>query len=112
MIAKYRNRAIARTAIGFGCFVLGISALAAAGRPANNFGIACFTLSGIAGMIFYIWGCIDLAKAKGYGSAQVAAIIIVGGLCCNLLIIFAPLIILFGLEDKTSARPNWDRKRR
>ena len=55
-------------------------------------------------LVFGIWGSIDLASAKGHGSEVVAAIVVLGFCCAPSLILGLPLIILFGLEDKTRSR--------
>jgi hypothetical protein len=45
----------------------------------------------VAGVPFYIWGCLSLAKAKGYSTAIVITAIF------GLLL---PLVILIALPDK------------
>jgi hypothetical protein len=57
-------------------------------------------VSAIIGYLIYVFGCVDLLKAKGYDSS-VSLAFVIPALCCNLaFILFAPIIILT-LKDKT-----------
>jgi len=53
---------------------------------------------------FGIWGCIDLAKAKGHGSEIVAFIMVAGCCLCPIFYVAMPLIILFALDDRLPSR--------
>jgi drug/metabolite transporter (DMT)-like permease len=57
-------------------------------------------LLGAVGSIFYIQGCIALAEAKGYTGAVVASVII-ASYCFLPLLFVIPLVLFFGLKDKT-----------
>ena len=59
---------------------------------------------GTFSVVLHIQGNIALAKAKGYDDSVVAAIIIVAGLCLMGLFYVMPLIIFFGLKDRTKSR--------
>jgi hypothetical protein len=59
---------------------------------------------GTFSVVFYIQGNIALARAKGYDDSSVAAIIIVSGVCLMGLFYAMPLIIFFGLKDRTKSR--------
>ena len=53
---------------------------------------------------FGIWGCIDLAKAKGHGSEIVAFIVVAGCCLCPIFYVVMPFIILFALDDRLPQR--------
>jgi hypothetical protein len=111
MRLKYRNRAIKFLSLG----ILMIASLVTLillrkhGIPDGVVAVGAVAL-GIGGTIFYIQGCVALAEAKGYSGASVAVIIIGTYLFSFIfylllpLILFIPLVILFGFKDKTRER--------
>jgi len=62
------------------------------------------TILCITGYLLYVFGCVDLLKAKGYDSSVSLAFLIPAFCCCLFFIFFAAPIILFGLTDKTKQR--------
>src|SRR5712671_6799919 len=105
MITRHRNRAIKRLSLSFSLLIL-LGLLAAArslGVPDALVAVGAIILGTFA-IVFYVQGNIALAEAKGYDSSVVAAIIIVASLCLGGLFFAMPLIIFFGLKDKTRAR--------
>ena len=50
----------------------------------------------LVGLVFYLWGCTELAKAKGYSTAIMLTFFL-GGLF--------PLVVLLALPDKHRYRP-------
>jgi hypothetical protein len=109
MITKYRNKALQHLGISFVLFILipVFIVLRSEGLPKIIFAVAVAVLVPFM-LIFYVQGNIALAKAKGYDSSVVAAVIIVAAFCCGYLFIGMPLIILFALKDKTYTRKRSD----
>lgn len=105
MRIKYRNRAIKLIGLGI-TMIVALVFLVVLGRHHIPDGVIAVlgVLLGIGGSIFYIQGCIALAEARGYTGASVAAIIIVSYLCFAPLLLFIPLILLFGFKDQTRDR--------
>ena len=62
----------------------------------------------IIGFLVFVFGCSDLLKAKGYDSGLIVAFLAFA-LCCSPFIFLAPLIIIFGLKDKTQQRDRMTR---
>ncbi len=105
MIPSLRNRAVKRLGISFLFLVLAtfLLMMRGSGLPRALLaagGIVLFTFA----FVFYIQGNIALAEARGHDSSVVAAIIIVASLCLGGLFFAMPLILFFGLKDKTKGR--------
>lgn len=104
MIPRYRNRALKQLGLSFLLLVLmfvfvGMGAYV----PKVVIAVSCIIL-GTFSFYFYGVGSVTLAKAKGYDDTVVLAIIIVSFLCLSGLLYTIPLIILFGLKDRTKPR--------
>ena len=107
MITRYKKRAFRDLGISFVFFILLI--LLGGFRPViPKFIFAVVTALVLPFMlIFYVQGNIALAKARGYEGAVVFPIILVGTCCCGAFFFAMPLIIYFGLEDKTGAKKRY-----
>jgi hypothetical protein len=105
MITKYRNKALLRLALGFGLLIFGVVIAGVTSHTsAGQLGGCLGVISALIGYMIYVYGCADLLKSKGYDSNMMPAFII-PALCCSAAFIFlAPVIILFGLEDRTTRR--------
>ena len=105
MITGHRNRAFKQLGISFGLVVLTVllAGTRTLGMPAALVAVGAI-LFGTFALVFYVQGNIALAQAKGYDGSVVAAIVIVAALCLGGLFFAMPLIILFGLKDKTRRR--------
>ena len=106
MITRHRNRAIKHLSLSFSLLILLVVLLAGAralGLPDALTAVGGILLGTFA-IVFYVQGNIALAEAKGYDGSVVAAIIIVATLCLGGLFFAMPLIIFFGLKDKTKSR--------
>jgi len=105
MRLRYRNRAIKLISLGF-VLIVALIALVVFGKHHVPDGVIAVVavLFGIGGSIFYIQGCIALAEAKGYTGGSVPAMIIVSYFCFLPLLLFIPLIILFGFKDRYQNR--------
>ena len=105
MITQHRNRAIKRLGISFLFLILGIFLLGmrTSGFSRELIAVGVILLITFA-FVFYVQGNIALAEARGYDGSVVAAIIIVASLCLGGLFFAMPLIIFFGLKDKTKRR--------
>jgi hypothetical protein len=105
MRRRDRNRAIKLLSVGLLLIValIVLIVLRKHGIPDGVVAVGAVAL-GISGSILYIQGCIALAEAKGHSGASVAAIIIVSYLCFAPLMLFIPLILIFGLKDRTGNR--------
>jgi hypothetical protein len=105
MRPQHQSRAIKLLSLGFSLIValVVLVVLRKHGIPDGVVAVGAVTL-GIVGSILYIQGCIALAEAKGYPGASVAAIIIVSYCCFAPLMLFIPLVLIFGLKDKTQSR--------
>ena len=105
MITRHRNRAIKRLGLSFSLLILLVVLVGtrALGLPAALIAVGAVLLGTFA-VVFYVQGNIALAEAKGYDGSVVAAIIIVACLCLGGLFFAMPLIIFFGLKDKTRVR--------
>jgi hypothetical protein len=105
MRVRYRNRAIKLLSLGILMIVLLIALvlLRKHGIPDGVVAVGAVLL-GVVGSIFYIQGCIALAEAKGYTGVVVAAVIIVSYFCFAPLLLVIPLVLFFGLKDKTHGR--------
>lgn len=105
MITGHRNRALKHLGISLALVVLTILLVGTRplGVPAALVAVGAILLGTFA-LVFYVQGNIALAQAKGYDGSVVAAIIIVASLCLGGLFFAMPLIILFGLRDRTRAR--------
>ncbi len=105
MITRHRNRALKQLGISFALLVLTILLIGTRtlGVPAALVAVGAILLGTFA-LVFYVQGNIALAQAKGHDGSVVAAIIIVASLCLGGLFFAMPLIILFGLKDRTRTR--------
>jgi hypothetical protein len=105
VITSYKNKAIKRLSISFLLFVLAIFLIGmrASGFPEVIFAVGMILLLTFT-FIFYVQGNIALAQAKGYDGSVVAAVVIVAALCFGFLFFAMPLILLFGLKDKSPKR--------
>jgi hypothetical protein len=105
MIPHYRNRALKQLGLSILFLVLlfVLVGLQPYGIPKVVVAIGCVLL-GTFSFYFYGVGSVTLAKAKGYDDTVVLAIIVVGFLCLAGLLYVIPLIILFGLKDRTKPR--------
>jgi len=105
MIPRYRNRALKELGLSILFFVLlfVLVGLRAYGIPKVAVAIGC-VLFGTFSFYYYANGSVTLAKAKGYDDTVVLAIIVVGFLCLAGLLYVIPLIILFGLKDRTKSK--------
>jgi hypothetical protein len=105
MITGHRNRALKHLGNSFALIVLAVVLVGTRtlGVPAALVAVGAILLGTFA-LVFYVQGNIALAQAKGHDGSVVAAIIIVASLCLGGLFFAMPLIILFGLKDKTRAR--------
>lgn len=107
MITHLRNKAIQRLGFSFASFVLTIALfLTGTSLPKALVGAAAVPLITFT-LIFYIQGNIALAQARGYDGSVVAAVIIFAALCLGWLFFAMPLILLFGLKDKTKRRRSY-----
>jgi hypothetical protein len=106
MITHYRNRAFKQLGISFSLLLFTLIfcvGLHAAGFPKALVAVSAVITITFA-FVFYVQGNIALAEAKGHDGSVVAAIIIVACLCLGGLFFAMPLILLFGLNDKTKVR--------
>ena len=106
MIPHYRNRALKQLGLSFSFLVLMFILVGLrADIPVPNviIAIGCILL-GTFSFYYYGVGSVTLAKAKGYDDTVVLAIIIVSFLCLSGLLYTIPLIIFFGLKDRTKPR--------
>jgi drug/metabolite transporter (DMT)-like permease len=105
MISAHRNRAFKLLGLSFALVILLVLLIGARtlGVPAPIVAVGAILLGTFA-FVFYVQGNIALAQAKGYDSSVVAAITIVASFCIGGLFFAMPLIILFGLNDKTRGR--------
>ena len=105
MITRYRTRAVKRLALSGLLIVLIplLVGLRAAGLPDAVVAVGAVLLGTFA-LVVYVQGNIALAEAKGYDSSVVAANIMVASICLGGLFFVMPLILLFGLKDKTGRR--------
>jgi hypothetical protein len=105
MITHYRNRALKQLGLSILFLVLlfTLVGLQPYGIPTVVVAVGCVLL-GTFSFYFYGVGSVALAKAKGYDDTVVLAIIVVGFLCLGGLLYVIPLIILFGLKDRTKPR--------
>jgi drug/metabolite transporter (DMT)-like permease len=105
MITHYRNRALQQLGLSILFLVLlfFLVRVQLHGIPKVVVAIVCVLL-GTFSFYFYGVGSVTLAKAKGYDDTVVLAIIVVGFLCLAGLLYVIPLIILFGLKDRTKRR--------
>lgn len=105
MIQRYKKRAIKHIVTGI-LIIASIGFLLLfkkIGLP-DAVGGACGVIMLIIGGVFYIRGCLSLCKAKGYSGASVLPILVFSFFCCLPFILFIPVIIYFGLTDKTGTR--------
>jgi len=103
MRQRYKNRAIKLISLGIllnVAFIV-LIILRKHGIPDGVVAVGAVVL-GAVGSILYVQGCVALAEAKGYTGAEVVAIIIISYCCFLPLMIFIPLVLLFGIRDKTS----------
>jgi drug/metabolite transporter (DMT)-like permease len=105
MISHYRNTALKQLGLSILFLVLlfVLAGLQPYGIPKVVIAIGCVLL-GTFSFYFYGVGSVTLAKAKGYDDTVVLAIIVVGFLCLAGLLYVIPLIILFGLKDRTKPK--------
>lgn len=104
MIPRYRNRALIQLGLSALFLVLMFVMVGLVGYlPKVVIAVACVLL-GTFSFYFYGVGSVTLAKAKGYDDTVVLAIIIVSFLCLSGLLYTIPLIIMFGLKDRTRPR--------
>src|SRR6267378_3552139 len=102
MIPKYRNKAIVKTISSFVIVFFGFIMFGATAKgDLEQFGQFVFVVSNIIGGLLCALGCADLLKAKGYESSLLLVFLIAGLFCSCIFILVAPLVIIFGLEDKT-----------
>jgi drug/metabolite transporter (DMT)-like permease len=105
MISKYRNRAAVKLAIAVGIGVVAaLLVIKGRGPRGNDLYLCGGVLLMLAAMALYAWGTSDLATAKGYTHGTVPALLIVGYFCAPIIMPLMPLIVLFGLKDKTVSR--------
>jgi hypothetical protein len=105
MITKYRNKGLVKLGAGISLILLGVFVgIASAHSEYRQLGGFVGVVSGIFGLLLYIFGCTDLLKAKGYDSSMALAFIIPALCCTGAYIFFAPPIILFVMKDKTRSR--------
>jgi hypothetical protein len=103
MIQKLRNKGLIRLGLGFGLmFVAVVLAGALAQTSARNLGYALGIILAIIGTLIYLFGLVDLAKAKGYDSSIAAVTMLVCLLCLPIISLFVVTpVVLFVLKDKT-----------
>ena len=94
MIPKYKQHSIIGISVGIGLAGGGL-AIAGFDIIPGGVGVVLF----IVGVGIYIWGCLALAKAKGYSSAIVLTVV---------LGVLFPAIVLLALDDKNK---NYERRR-
>jgi hypothetical protein len=106
MIQHYKKQAIKRMVTGLlviACIGL-LLLFKKLGMPENALTDTCGVTLLIVGGIYYIWGCLSLCKARGYSGASILPILILSFICCMPFILFIPVVIYFGLTDKTGTR--------
>ena len=106
MIRRHRQKAIEHLSISFALFLLAMVLIVLRANhfiPEMIFAVAMI-LVGTFGFIFYVRGNLALAHAKGYDDSVVLVIIIAAALCSGCLFFAMPLILIFGLKDKTGSR--------
>ena len=105
MITRHRDRAIKRLGLSFLFLILIVLLVGMRdlGLPKVLIAVGSVTLGTFA-LISYVQGNIALAEARGYDGSVVAAIIIVACLCLGGFFFAMPLIIFFGLKDKSKRR--------
>ena len=104
-----RNRGWLKLGIGALFFVVAVGLLALVGdfQTRHQFSDrqnAVAVLIYLITVMFGIWGSLDLAKAKGYGSEIVTVILVVGFCCAPAQIYGLPVGVIFGLDDKNRRR--------
>lgn len=102
MITRYRNKAFKWLGLSFFLVILVpvLVEMRTFGLPDVVVAVGGILL-GTAALVFYMRGNIAIAKAKGHDSSPVAAIIIMASICTGGLFFAMPLILFFGLNDKT-----------
>lgn len=105
MIPKYKKSGSLKLVFGFGLLFLSFVVLALTAKTdARKLGEFIGIVVGLVGYLIFAYGCSDLLKARGYDSSMALAFII-PVLCCGPIFIFiAPIVIFFGLKDKTKRR--------
>jgi hypothetical protein len=105
MIPKYRKSGLFRLGFGFGLMLVAlfIASIADRSELRKLVDFVCVVM-GIIGYLVFVYGCSDLLKAKGYDSGLAIAFIIPAFCCSPVFIFIAPIIIIFGLQDKNKRR--------
>jgi hypothetical protein len=105
MIQRYKKRAIKRMVTG----VLVVASIGflllfrKLGLP-DVVGDTCGVTLLIVGGVYFIGGCLSLCEARGYSGASILPILILSSIFCMPFILFIPVVIYFGLPDKTGTR--------
>ena len=107
VITKYRNRAIAQLAFVMLMTAGLILGSVKGGRKMDDGMIALLFLLYLATGTMWIVGSFSLAKAKGYSSDMIGGVfifLVILGFCFPIALFVFPVVVLFGLNDKTRER--------
>ncbi len=108
MIAKYRNRGLIQLGVALvatGLLVYLATKLDRRHRSDNLFILILFVYIGC--WVLWMAGSLSLAKAKGYGGDMAGGILlflILLGFCVPISVFAFPVVVMFGLKDKTGHR--------
>ena len=102
MIQKYYKKGIIQVAVSIGLIVCGVFIMGSTynGHYKNLGTCICIILS-IISTVICLFGCSDLLKAKGYDTSIMLAFLIPGICCSAVFIMLAPLVIIYGMKDRT-----------
>jgi nitrogen fixation/metabolism regulation signal transduction histidine kinase len=111
MISKYRNRSIALIILASFLTALLVYRIATArlhipSASDDNRAAIAFLLY-LACWIAWFMASLSLAKAKGHQAdrlAPVLVVLLILSICVPGLCVVAPIVVIFGLEDKTKRR--------
>jgi len=107
MISKYRNRALIYCVFAVTLTVIALSLGPKVSHlrvERSGIMIASTTIASIAAWVLWVLTGLSLVRAKGYSkdfTGSLFMMVIFFGMCCPFLIIGFPLVVLFGMEDKT-----------
>ena len=112
MISKHRNRSIWQFACALAMTVVFFSLFAPVrGHIISENEKALLVLVYLATVTMWMVGCFSLAKAKGYATDMTGGIFLflfLLGCCIPCAPFVFPVVVIFGLKDKTKRRSRWN----
>ena len=88
---RYKKKAIIGIPVGLLLFFAGGISLFLHIFPRSGVFLSLVLVCWVVGLVLYIWGCLSLAKAKGYSTALILTVV---------LGILFPVVVLLALPDK------------